>query len=85
MDRRDFLKTVSVAAAGSVSPASVQGAQSSNWSYRPESPNMIYRELGRTGERVSAIGIGAITLGSSKTPMRASVYFVLQSIAVSPS
>ena len=68
MDRRDFLKTATVAAAGSVAPAGVASAQSSNLPRRPESPNMIYRELGSTGERVSAIGIGGYHLGKQQDP-----------------
>src|ERR1700733_594319 len=64
MERRDFLK--SATAAGITSAIAVStNAQTPQHSpaKRPESPNMIYRELGTTGERVSAIGMGGYHLG----------------------
>ncbi len=62
MDRRDFLKSASAVGVTAAIPANPQAAPPSPVK-RPESPNMIYRELGTTGERVSAIGMGGYHLG----------------------
>jgi uncharacterized protein len=62
MDRRDFLKSASAVGVSATIPANPQAAPPSPIK-RPESPNMIYRELGTTGERVSAIGMGGYHLG----------------------
>ncbi|WP_353067375.1 aldo/keto reductase [Tunturibacter psychrotolerans] len=67
MERRDFLKTATAASVSAAIPLNAQTSQATSQpTKRPESPNMIYRELGTTGERVSAIGMGGYHLGKQK-------------------
>ena len=67
MERRDFLKTATAASVSAAIPLNAQTSQATSQpTKRAESPNMIYRELGTTGERVSAIGLGGYHLGQQK-------------------
>jgi uncharacterized protein len=67
MERRDFLKTATAAGVGAAIPTTAQTSQPTATSVkRLESPDMIYRELGTTGERVSAIGMGGYHIGKQK-------------------
>ncbi|HEY4051394.1 MAG TPA: aldo/keto reductase [Acidobacteriaceae bacterium] len=67
MERRDFIKSAAVAVtafatsgtAGRAQTAADAGKRIS----RPMSPDMEYRDLGRTGEKVSVIGLGGYHLG----------------------
>src|ERR1035437_5414879 len=47
---------------------------------RAESGEMIYRTLGRTGERISAIGLGGYHIGSSKLVDQDSVQLIRRAI-----
>ena len=67
MERREFLKSATAAgiAAAASTPSSIAQTASTPVK-RPEAPGMIYRELGTTGERVSAIGMGGYHLAKDQ-------------------
>jgi len=79
MDRRDFLKTAttaaSAAAAEQLLTPVLKGADK-----LPEAAGMIYRTLGKTGERVSAIGLGGYHIGHSEIEEKESIQLMRQAI-----
>ncbi|HEY6413685.1 MAG TPA: aldo/keto reductase [Edaphobacter sp.] len=80
MQRRHFLK--SAAALGLASAASnslPQASPKQTATTRPEAPGMIYRNIGTTGERVSAIGLGGHHIGRQADPQE-SIQLIRQAI-----
>ena len=69
MERREFLKSATAAsvvvAAGSAAGGQTATGKSATVT-RPQSPDMVYRQLGTTGETVSTIGMGGFHLGKQK-------------------
>ena len=71
MERRDFLKAAATSTLAVAMPAAAQVAATEpavNKKHRAEHPGMLYRQLGTTGERVSAIGLGGAHIGQQPTP-----------------
>src|SRR5581483_7352620 len=77
MDRREFVKTASTAA-GAI--AAQQWLSPILEAQTRENNGMIYRPLGRTGERVSAIGLGGYHIGKSSIPEQDAIQLVRQAI-----
>jgi aryl-alcohol dehydrogenase-like predicted oxidoreductase len=87
MERREFLKTATaatLAAAAAAAPAATASAESAQSapakSKRPQSPDMIYRPLGNTGETVSAIGLGGYHIGKESLDANASIALIRKAI-----
>ncbi len=79
MDRRDFLKTATTAAGAAATDhllTTVLHAEGK----MPESEGMLYRPLGRTGERISAIGLGGYHMGKSSLGEQESIQLMRQAI-----
>ena len=79
MDRRDFLKTATTAAGAAATEhllATVLHAEGKT----PEADGMIYRTLGRTGERISGIGMGGYHIGNSSLTEQGAIQLIRQAI-----
>jgi predicted aldo/keto reductase-like oxidoreductase len=70
MQRREFLKSAAALGVSASAPAIAQSQPNASSHpddvKRPQSQDMIYRQLGTTGEIVSAIGLGGGHIGGQK-------------------
>jgi uncharacterized protein len=81
MERREFLKTAAATAASLAASTGAAAAQAAPAkSSRPQSPDMIYRPLGATGETVSAIGLGGYHIGKESLEASASIALIRKAI-----
>lgn len=78
IDRRDFIKTVAITAGTAVAEQYLSPIVHAKTS--PGNEKMIYRTLGRTGERVSAIGLGGWHIGQPSISEKDSIQLIRQAI-----
>lgn len=76
MDRRNFVKSAGIAAAVVAAEQHLSPALHAE----PANGEMIYRALGRTGERVSAIGLGGYHIGKPSLSEQDSIQLIRQAI-----
>ena len=79
MDRRDFLKTATTAV-GVAATEHLLTPMLHAEGKTPEAEGMIYRPMGRTGERISAIGLGGYHIGNSSLTEQESIQLMRQAI-----
>ena len=82
IDRRKFVKAAGVIA-GAIAgkPGAAEAWLNTQAQTRPATGNgMIYRTLGRTGERVSAIGLGGYHIGKSALSEQDAIQLIRQAI-----
>ncbi len=79
MDRRDFLKTATAAVGAAATEQLVTPMLKAD-EKAPETKEMIYRTLGGTGERVSALGFGGYHLGKPGLEEQQSIQLARQAI-----
>lgn len=66
MERRDFIRTTAAGLAAAAGAGAATGAGNVEPRVLPENPAMKYRTLGRSGQRVSMVGVGGFHLGHPK-------------------
>jgi predicted aldo/keto reductase-like oxidoreductase len=79
MDRRNFL-VATTKIAGAVAAEQMLASMMPVEAETPDSQGMIYRQLGTTGERVSAIGLGGYHIGQSSISEQDSIQLIRQAI-----
>ena len=79
MERRTFLKSATAAGIAAATTSAAQSQAAPSHTTRIETAGMIYRNLGTTGERVSAIGLGGYHIGKDPDA-QASIKLIRQAI-----